>query len=138
MKFSTTTFLFAIIFLFLYADAAVVVSRESKSKPKPVLVNLKSEVSKDKTVTLSWKLNKAINPKSIAVIGVKKGVCESEGCKFVTLNKTEVTFSDKTFTFEGVNLDLKEINVATIRGVTKDDKAYGGLTFANKGLPEVV
>ncbi|CAG8630453.1 14157_t:CDS:2, partial [Gigaspora rosea] len=70
-----------------------------------------------------------------AVIGVKKGVC---GCKFVTLNKTEVTFSDIEFTFEGVDLDLSEINVVGIRGVTKDGKAYGGLTFANNGLPEIV
>ncbi|RIB30233.1 hypothetical protein C2G38_2054537 [Gigaspora rosea] len=137
MKFSTTTFLFAIIFLFLYADAAVVVSRESK--PKPILVNLKSEVSKDKTsVTLSWEPNKAIDPKSTAVIGVKKGVCDSEGCKFVSLDKKKVTFSDKEFTFERVDLDLSGINVVGIRGVTKDGKAYGGLTFANHGLPEVV
>ncbi|RIB30225.1 hypothetical protein C2G38_2054508, partial [Gigaspora rosea] len=115
MKFSTTTFLFAIIFLFLYADAAVVVSRESK--PKPILVNLKSEVSKDKTsVTLSWEQNKAIDPKSIDIIGVKKGVCDSEGCKFVSLDKKEVTFSDKEFTFEGVDLDLSGINVVGIRG----------------------
>ncbi|RIB30228.1 hypothetical protein C2G38_2054519 [Gigaspora rosea] len=126
MKFSTTTFLFAIIFLFLYADAAVVVSRESK--PKPILVNLKSELG----------LNKDIDPKSTAVIGVKKGACDSEGCKFVSLDKKEVTFSDKEFTFEGVDLDLSGINVVGIRGVTKDGKAYGGLTFANHGLPEVV
>ncbi|RIB30223.1 hypothetical protein C2G38_2054506 [Gigaspora rosea] len=122
MKFSTTTFLFAIIFLFLYADAAV-----GESKPKPILVNLKSEVSKDKTsVALSWDLNKAIDPKSTAVIGVKKGVCDSEGC------------NDKEFTFEGVDLDLSGINVVGIHGVTKDGKAYGSLSFANHGLPEVV
>ncbi|RIB21637.1 hypothetical protein C2G38_2243796, partial [Gigaspora rosea] len=69
---------------------------------------------------------------------VKKGVCDSEGCKFVSLDKKEVTFSDKEFTFEGVDLDLSGINVVGIRGVTKDGKAYGGLTFANHGLPEVV
>ncbi|CAG8598838.1 3439_t:CDS:2 [Gigaspora rosea] len=104
-------------------------SRESK--PKPILVNLKSEVSKDKTsVTLSWEPNKAIDPKSTAVIGVKKGVCDSEGCKFVSLDKKEVTFSDKEFTFEGVDLDLSG-------GVTKNGKAYSGLTFANYGLPKL-
>ncbi|CAG8828113.1 21459_t:CDS:2, partial [Gigaspora rosea] len=113
------------------------VSRESN--PKPILVNLRSEVSKDKTsVTLSWELNEAIDPKSTAVIGLKIGVCDkSKRCHFESLTKTEVAFSDKEFTFEGVDLDLSKLNVAAIRGVTKDGKAYGGLTFAEHGLPEV-